>query len=239
MNKTKLAVALDFSSLLDADRLIISLGEAPVVYKVGLELFLSAGPEWVRRLTESGKSVFLDLKFHDIPNTVAKSVFMANELGVEYTTVHLSGGPRMFDEIAKQNRNRKLKVLGVSVLTSFDEAEWSQVASAVSGLTISTSPEKSVASLVAMNTQIPKSREGLDGVVCSPFEIPIVKSFDSDLFVTVPGIRPSGQDKGDQRRVMTPEEASQRGAHMIVVGRPITKDANPAKVTRDILLALG
>lgn len=243
--KTQLVVALDFSNPLDADRLLISLGEAPVIYKVGLELFMAAGPEWVKRLTEAGKKIFLDLKFYDIPNTVAKAVSMACNLNVDYTTVHLSGGPRMFEEIQKQNPQKKLKILGVSVLTSFDDDEWSKVVGAIAGSNHESKSteslsltQKSAYQLAEYILQSKKQQQGtqiLDGIVCSPFEIEVFNKKNPDLFLMVPGIRPLGSPQGDQKRVMTPQEASKLGANAIVVGRPITKDSEPAKVVQKIL----
>lgn len=228
--KTELAVALDFATGSQASKLLQDLKGLPVVYKVGLELFCAVGPDWVKARVEEGYRIFLDLKMHDIPNTVAKAALRAQELKVEMATFHLAGGPKMIraarDEMEK--KGDAPKILGVSVLTSFDQDTWDEVAYAVSGS--KSKIEESVKRLVSQ-----ARFWGADGVVCSPQELKLVRKLDPMLYTVVPGIRPRGSAKGDQARVLTPLEAAKAGAHLIVVGRPITEAKNPRDAVERIL----
>lgn len=222
--KTDLAVALDFPSVGQAEELLTNLEGLPVVYKIGLELFLVAGPTWVKNLAASGLRIFLDLKFYDIPNTVARAVSQAASMGVEFTTVHLMGGKKMFDTLEMAP-----KILGVSVLTSFSEGEWNENVMKVARepLTI----EQSILNGAALAD----SHSKIFGLVCSPKEIAPIRKLYPNLFLLVPGIRPEGSSTDDQARTMTPAEAAKAGASMIVVGRPITKASNPRLITEQIL----
>ncbi len=225
---TELAIALDFPDSATADRLICDLGELPVIYKVGLELFLGAGPEWVKAHCTRGKRIFLDLKFYDIPNTVAAAVAQAASLGVEFTTVHLSGGRKMLDALKVAP-----KVLGVSVLTSFSEEDWYE-----NSLRISERPHgipQAVQNLAGLAAQ----HSAVFGMVCSAHEVKWIKGAYPNLYTVVPGIRPVGVPSQDQARVMTPKEAALAGASAIVVGRPITQSQDPKKIVEQILNDIG
>ncbi len=240
--RTDLVVALDYSKKELAEALMHTLKDYPLIYKVGLELFLSAGPDWVKELTSKGVRVFLDLKFHDIPNTVGHAVLQASQLGAEFTTIHLAGGKQMMDEIETKFREAELsgkpvkraKVLGVTVLTSFKEADWIANVSHMAKLTSIRSIEETVMRFATLANDHP----ALHGLVCSPNEIAAIRSKFPKLFLMVPGIRPEGTSAHDQNRVMTPRDASSLGASAIVVGRPITQAADPLKIVETILKEL-
>ena len=237
--RTDLVVALDFKLKEQAQVLMESLTGLPVIYKVGLELFLSAGPEWVKSLTAKGTRIFLDLKFHDIPNTVGMAVLQASQLGAEFTTVHLLGGKQMLDEILTKQKEAsqageakfQSKVLGVSVLTSFKEEDWIANVSHVAKLSSVRSIEESVMRFATLANDHPV----VSGMVCSPKEIDPIRLKYPELYLMVPGIRPEGFAANDQSRVMTPRDASNLGASAIVVGRPIIQAENPRKVAEEII----
>jgi orotidine-5'-phosphate decarboxylase len=216
---TELIVALDAPTAAAAEKLIDQLEGLPVIYKVGLELFVAEGPAWVvKRLTSRGLRVFLDLKLHDIPNTVAKATESAGRLGVELLTVHLAGGRKMLEAAAAVPKRPKL--LGVTVLTSFDENGWSEVTQALAVTPASTTT--SVRGLFALAQDV-----NLDGVVCAKPELALL---ERPMLTVVPGIRPAGAPAQDQGRVATPSEARDAGARAIVVGRPITQAREPKEV---------
>ena len=232
---TELIVALDFSDASRALELVRALRSLPVIYKVGSELFLTAGPDFVRELVRGGSRVFLDLKFHDIPNTVGKSARQATALGVDMFTLHLSGGSAMVRAAALalgEIHGKKPRILGVSVLTSLDDELWGDVTSAIAGARVSV--EQSVESLV-------RSAEswGIDGVVCSAREVGAIRREHPSLSAVVPGVSPGGTQAGDQSRVATPEEASAAGASAIVVGRPVIQASDPREAARAILDSLS
>ncbi len=237
--QTELAVALDFSTVALAEKLISDLRGLPVIYKVGLELFLSAGPDWVKRFASRGNRIFLDLKFHDIPNTVAKAVIQASGLGAEFTTIHLSGGKDMLNEIEIQmkqaeiatSRPTSIRVLGVTVLTSFKEEAWIANVSNTAKLTAVRPLEDAVMHFASLAASHP----AVSGIVCSAKEVSMIREKHKDLYLMVPGIRNKGESTHDQSRVMTPAEAMAAGASAIVVGRPITQAADPRQVTESIL----
>lgn len=234
---TELIVALDVSTSAQALKIISELKGLSVIYKVGSELFLSEGPKWVKDRVKEGCRIFLDLKFHDIPNTVSKAALQAQEMGVEMFTLHLAGGPKMIqatrDELEKNSKRLgQPKILGVSVLTSFDQQTWDDVSFAVSEKP--SKIEKSVKRLVAQARYW-----GVDGVVCSPHELKTVHGVDPILYTVVPGVRPRGTKAGDQARVTTPKEAATLGASAIVVGRPITESKTPRTVVEKILKELA
>jgi orotidine-5'-phosphate decarboxylase len=232
----ELIIALDFADGAQALKLIEETKEYSPIYKVGSELFLAVGPEWVRARVTEGCRIFLDLKFHDIPNTVAKASVQACDLGVEMFTLHLVGGPKMIEAVkfemnlwAEKKKTEKLpKVLGVSVLTSFDQPTWDEVSFAVSDK--SSKIQDSVKRLVSQ-----ARFWGVDGVVCSPHELPIVRELDRFLYTVVPGIRPTGSKADDQARKMTPKKAKALGANAVVVGRPI-KEAKSSKAMVEKIL---
>jgi orotidine-5'-phosphate decarboxylase len=202
-------------------------------------LFLAAGPDWVRRQTSMGRRIFLDLKFHDIPNTVGQAVVQTARLGAEFTTVHLSGGKKMLDEIDVRLQEAvisgqivtKPRVLGVTVLTSFHEEEWIANVSHMAKVTAVRNIEESVMHFAALAHDHP----AVAGVVCSPKEMDSIRSKHPGMFTMVPGIRPKGSSLHDQSRVMTPAEASAARASAIVVGRPITQAADPRVAAEQIL----
>jgi orotidine-5'-phosphate decarboxylase len=228
---TELIVALDYSKTDQALALTEGLKGLPVIYKVGFELFLQDGPAFVRELVHRHHRVFLDLKFHDIPNTVAQAAKQAAFLRVEMLTLHLAGGSQMIKAVKSeidQIPEIRPKILGVSVLTSFDESRWAEVTKSLTGHTAFV--EDSVKGIVK-NAQ----NWGCDGVVCSPLEVAAIRRSHPDLTLVVPGIRPTGSESQDQSRVMTPFQAKLAGASMLVVGRPITQAKEPRLVVENIL----
>lgn len=233
MNKpTELAVALDFDRVSEAESMIEVLSGLPVIFKVGLELFTVAGPEWVRGLTSRGCRVFLDLKLHDIPNTVTKAILQIDRMGVEFTTIHLVGGRKMLDQIHRElPASSNLKILGISVLTSFSEEEWVSNTE----LMAQTGSARGVHESVMRFAELANEHAAISGMVCSPHEIQAIRKTHPELYLMVPGIRPEGSEKNDQERVMTSAEASRAGASAIVVGRPIIRSANPRKTAERIL----
>ncbi|MDR3608497.1 MAG: orotidine-5'-phosphate decarboxylase [Oligoflexia bacterium] len=232
---TDLIVALDYARADAAMALVEKLGAQPVVYKVGFELFLAGGLDLVRELVHRKKRVFLDLKFHDIPNTVAKAAQQAARLHVEMFTIHLAGGSQMVravaDALAEIDQIRP-KILGVSVLTSFDDVRWAEVTQALTGHAVDVS-----ASVLGLTEHA--VFWGADGVVCSAVELPLIRESHPNLYTVVPGIRPVGSPVNDQARVMTPAQAREAGANAIVVGRPITEAADPRAAVESILKELS
>ena len=226
---TKLFVPLDVPDAVAAERIADALRGLPVSLKVGSELFLAGGPDIVKRLQGKGFGIFLDLKFHDIPNTVESAVRQAAGLGVDFCTLHLSGGRKMLEAAAKAKG--KTRLLGVTVLTSFNDADWGDLGERVG--TGASSVARSVEKLAAFAVEC-----GLDGVVCSAHELPVVRKAGASLYTMVPGIRPAGAATGDQARVVTPKEAKALGAKGIVVGRPITQAADPRQAAESVLAEL-
>jgi orotidine-5'-phosphate decarboxylase len=223
--KSQVFVALDYPTAAAAWPLIDQLNPQQCGLKVGKELFTAAGPEFVRELVRRGFKVFLDLKFHDIPNTVAKAVRTAAELGVWMVNVHASGGSRMMIAAreALADFPQPPLLIAVTVLTSMAAEDLAEL-----GVTIPVAQQ--VQQLAALAAQ-----SGLDGVVCSAHEAAQLKAqFGSDFVLVTPGIRPAGSEAGDQRRVMTPEQAAAHGIEVLVIGRPITQAADPAAVLQAI-----
>ncbi|GGG48881.1 orotidine 5'-phosphate decarboxylase [Pseudohongiella nitratireducens] len=214
----RIIVALDYDNADKAIAMVHQLDPARCRVKIGKELFTYAGPDLVRQVQDKGFEVFLDLKFHDIPNTVRKACAAAADLGVWMLTVHASGGEEMMlaarEGVAGAEHAPKL--VAVTVLTSMQESDLSQ-------LGISRSLEEQVMRLASLSQQ-----SKMDGVVCSAKEVVELRKLLSENFALVtPGIRPSGSASGDQKRVMTPREAIQSGSNYLVVGRPITQARNP------------
>lgn len=231
---TELIVALDFPRADRAIDFIDQLKDLPVIYKVGLELFLAGGPELVRELVHRKYRVFLDLKFHDIPRTVAKAAKQGALLHVEMITIHLAGGGHMIKEVADEFQEMPLlrpKIIGVSVLTSFDDVRWAEVTKSLTGHAVSTTD--SVLGLVDNSAPY-----GIDGIVCSPLELQDIRSRFPGLYTVVPGVRPAGSSHNDQARTATPAYAREMGAHAIVVGRPITQSQEPRVTVEGILKEL-
>ena len=227
----EIIVALDFPAADRALDLVDDLGEAGTFYKVGLELYMRAGPSVVEELRDRGKSVFLDLKLHDIPNTVAKAVTAATDPAVQMTTVHASGGTAMLaaaenaaHEQAAMLRAEAPLVLAVTVLTSMDDDNLAE-------LGIAGSVQEQVLRLAKLATGA-----GLRGLVCSPREIEMLRAeLGDDVQLVTPGIRPELSKADDQKRTMTPAEAIQAGANWLVIGRPITGAADPKAAAIGIL----
>jgi orotidine-5'-phosphate decarboxylase len=221
----RIVVALDYPETRPALELAARLDPAACRLKVGKELFTAAGPELVRALVGRGYGVFLDLKFHDIPNTVAAACRAAADLGVWMLNVHASGGRRMMEaarEAVDKSMHRPM-LIGVTVLTSMDEAELREIG-------VARSPREQVLHLAGLVQQ-----SGLDGVVCSAQEAAELRDrFGPGFALVTPGIRPAGTDAGDQSRIMTPARAIRSGADYLVVGRPITQAADPPAALRSI-----
>ncbi len=230
MDSKRVIVALDFPDAGEALAAAARLDPSLCRVKVGKELFVSAGPAVVSRLQERGFEVFLDLKFHDIPNTVAGACRAAARLGVWMVNVHASGGAAMMRSAreAVSAFARPPLLIGVTILTSLSDAELGEVGLAG---TAAQNVER-LARLAAAS--------GLDGVVCSAEEAPLLRGALGAGFVTVtPGIRLAGGAKGDQTRVVTPEEAVRRGAHYLVIGRPVTQSPDPAATLQQIARSLA
>ncbi|GAB4362361.1 MAG: orotidine-5'-phosphate decarboxylase [Gammaproteobacteria bacterium] len=226
MNGPIVIVALDFRSSDAALSLVERLDPARCRVKVGKELFTSAGPDFVRRLVDYGFDVFLDLKYHDIPNTVANACAAAADLGVWMLNIHALGGRAMLEAArdALEGVNNRPFLIGVTVLTSHNESTLDEIG-------LNGSPIDNVLRLAALSESA-----GLDGVVCSPREVTTLREMHSSNFCLVtPGIRPSGVAYGDQWRVMTPAEAIRCGSDYLVIGRPITQAVDPMGVLQTIV----
>ncbi|MER5004362.1 orotidine-5'-phosphate decarboxylase [Atlantibacter hermannii] len=226
-----IVVALDYDNRDKALAFVDRIDPQDCRLKVGKEMFTLFGPQLVRDLQGRGFDVFLDLKFHDIPNTTAKAVAAAAELGVWMVNVHASGGARMMqaarDALTPFAKDAPL-LIAVTVLTSMEASDLADI-----GITLS--PAEHAERLARLTQQC-----GLDGVVCSAQEAVRFKSELGRSFQLVtPGIRPEGSDAGDQRRIMTPQQAQQAGVDYMVIGRPITQSTNPSQTLRDILTGLG
>jgi orotidine-5'-phosphate decarboxylase len=226
MQDPKVLVALDYADLQQCMSFVDGLEPSSCRLKVGKEMFTLFGPELVKALHHKGFEVFLDLKFHDIPNTVAKAVAAAAELGVWMVNVHASGGRRMMEAAKAALQpygDKRPKLIAVTVLTSMEQAD-------LQDLGIELSPQQQVERLASLTQQC-----GLDGVVCSAHEATALKSLlGEDFLLVTPGIRPSGSEQGDQRRIMTPVEAIAAGSDYLVIGRPITQAASPKQVLQQI-----
>ena len=226
----KIIVALDFPDLKSTLDLAEKLDPTLCRVKVGKELFTQVGPEVIHRLHDLGHAIFLDLKFHDIPNTVANACAAAADLGVWMINVHASGGRRMMtaakEKLANKGKDIPL-LIAVTVLTSSSQQELNEI-----GITVT--PEEQVKRLATLTRD-----SGLDGVVCSAQEAKALQSLTGSEFKLVtPGIRPAGVDAGDQRRICTPVEAINNGADYLVIGRPITQAVDPVAVLRQMVSAL-
>jgi len=226
MNDPKVVVALDFDKKQDALSFVDKIQPTDARLKVGKEMFTYFGPEFVKQLTGKGFDVFLDLKFHDIPNTVAKAVTAAADLGVWMVNVHASGGSQMMTK-AKQALDNygddAPLLIAVTVLTSMGQED-------LHGLGINKTPAEQVNFLANLTKQ-----SGLDGVVCSAWEAEQLKSdLGKEFKLITPGIRPAGSAQDDQQRIMTPKQAIDVGVDYLVIGRPITKAADPQLVLQQI-----
>jgi orotidine-5'-phosphate decarboxylase len=222
MSGNPIIVALDVDSAEEARGLVKRLGASIGFYKVGMELYAAAGMEFVRELLGQGKDVFLDMKFYDIGETVRRAVAQVARTGARFLTVHGSGG--VMRAAAAGRGDAALKLLAVTVLTSFDEQDLADL-----GYPCACSE------LVAM--RVGKSMEaGMDGLVCSPLEVASVRRLAGPAAILVtPGVRSAGASKGDQKRVATPAEAVRDGADYLVMGRQITRAADPAAEVARVL----
>jgi orotidine-5'-phosphate decarboxylase len=224
--RDRLIVALDVSSLAAAREIVGAVGESAHIYKVGKQLFTAEGPAIVRDLAASGHKVFLDLKFHDIPNTVASAVAEAAKLGVAMLTVHASGGGKMLRAAVEAASKAETPpwILAVTVLTSMEDSDLPGV-----GVRGTVTDQTLRLATLALT-------DGCDGIITSAHEIREIRSeLGDDFAIVTPGVRPPGSARGDQARVVTPAEAIAAGATHIVVGRPITAAPDPASAARNIL----
>jgi orotidine-5'-phosphate decarboxylase len=228
--RERLIVALDVSTAAAAQKIVSAVGDSARTYKVGMQLYTAEGPALVRDLVTSGRRVFLDLKFHDIPNTVSAAVREAAELGVNMLTIHAAGGSRMLRTAVDAARavNPALLVLGVTVLTSLDQNAVEEI-----GFHGALSDEVLRLAKLAL-------AGGCHGVVASARETARVRAeLGSNFAIVNPGIRPAGAAHADQARVVTPAEAIAAGASYIVVGRPITEAPDPSAAAQKILAQIG
>ena len=232
--KDRLIVALDAPTLEVAEQWLFELKGIIHYYKVGLELFTAHGWKAVNLVKNHGGRVFLDLKLHDIPNTVSRTLAAVCEHEVDMVNVHALGGfemMRMAREAVEKyssGRVKKPQLIAVTVLTSHDQKSLSRE------LRVRGSIKHEVLHLAGL-----AKKAGLDGIVCSPEETAWVRrKFKEDFLIVTPGIRPEGADKGDQKRIYTPEKAMKAGSDQIVVGRPITQAANPKEAALEILAAI-
>ena len=226
----KLIVALDVSTAAAAQKIVAAVGNSALTFKVGMQLYTAQGPQLVRDLVASGRRVFLDLKYHDIPNTVASAVHEAAQLGVSMLTVHAAGSGKMLRAAVDAARatSPALLVLAVTVLTSLDENDLEKV-----GFRGTVRDEVLRLSALAL-------ANGCQGIVASAREASTLRAeLGQDFALVTPGVRPAGTGHGDQVRVVTPAEAIAAGANYIVVGRPITEAADPAAEARAILAQIG
>jgi orotidine-5'-phosphate decarboxylase len=214
--KDKIIVALDLPSVAAARNLISTLGPEVSWYKIGLQLFSFGGPAFVQEVKASGAKVFLDLKFHDIPNTVQAAVESACALGVDMLTIHLSGGSDICQAAVKGRGSNSTLLLGVTVLTSQTEATLSEIG-------INRSMTQQVISLATL-----AKTTGITGLIASPLELEALrKEFGKAFVIVTPGVRPTWSAAGDQKRFTTPAEAIKLGADYLVIGRPITASPDP------------
>ena len=231
MTETPIVVALDFDNKFNALQLIDKLDPSMCRLKVGKEMFTLFGPQLVKEIHDRGFDLFLDLKFHDIPNTVAKAVTAAAEMGVWMVNVHASGGLAMMEAARRAllpyGDNAPL-LIAVTVLTSMSDDELKLIG-------VAGSAEDQVRRLARLT-----QKAGLDGVVCSARESSMLKAeLGADFKLVTPGIRPAGSDAGDQKRIMTPAEAMAAGSDYLVIGRPITQAADPLATLQAIHQSLA
>lgn len=231
MADDRLIVALDVSTMDAMKSIVSSLGDSVSFYKVGMELFYAEGDQTVRYLQEHGKHVFLDLKLHDIPNTVAHGVSSLTRLGANLITIHGQGGPIMMKaaaeaahESAEKLGIERPKLLAITVLTSFDDESWTSIGG-----------QLPIADQVIRLAKLAKE-SGMDGVVCSALEAKMIReACGPDFLIVTPGIRPSFAATNDQKRIATPSIALQDGASRLVIGRPITQAEHPQEAVRLII----
>lgn len=236
MSKEKIIVALDVETGKEAREIIRELGGAVGAFKIGLQLFTAEGAKFVREIVESGAKVFLDVKYHDIPNTVAKASIEAARLGVWMFNLHALGGGEMMRrtinevrEVCEKENINQPKIIAVTILTSSNQTTLSEMG-------IETQIETEVLKLAKLTAE-----SGLDGVVASPLETAKIRAeiFDQNFLIVTPGIRPDFSLADDQKRIMTPAEAVTAGANYLVIGRPITSAENRLSAVQKILQELA
>ncbi len=232
IQKNPIYCAIDTKAVEVASRLAARVKDHVGGLKLGLEFFMANGPQGVREVAKAGGlPFFLDVKLHDIPNTVAGAVSSILPLGPHLVTIHTSGGPAMMEAAARaasKGGADRPKLIGVTVLTSLDDADLKAV-----GVTRSSTDQVVALAKLAKDC-------GLDGAVCSPLEVAALRAAcGSDFTLVVPGIRPAGGDVGDQKRVMTPKQGLDAGADVLVIGRPITQADDPADAARTIASDIG
>ena len=226
MSDPRIIVALDFATAAEANRLVETLGEAVSFYKVGLELYTAAGMGFVQSLIGQGKQVFLDLKLYDIGETVKRAVAVAADSGVSLLTVHAV--PQVMRAAVEGRGGSRLRILGVTVLTSLDDADLR-----------ADGHHLSAAELVDLRVRNAVAA-GVDGIVCSPLETARVRAITGPgMLIVTPGVRLAAAEVGDQKRVATPAQALADGASHLVIGRPITRAADPAAAARAILAEIA
>jgi orotidine-5'-phosphate decarboxylase len=222
-NRDRLIIALDVATKRQALDLVKQLSGAVSFFKIGLQLYTALGPEIIAAVKEAGANIFLDLKLHDIPNTVARAVEAAGKLGVQMLTVHLSGGRKMI-EAAVSEKSSAMMLLGVTVLTSSNAETLREIG-------IDSPVEAQVLRLASLGTAAQ-----IDGFVASPQELKALRARLGDkVKLVIPGVRPAWSGPGDQKRFMTPRDALQNGADYLVIGRPITAHPRPLEAVEKIL----
>lgn len=229
--KEKLVLALDVKTIEEAEKIVVELKDYVGVFKVGKELFTAEGPEVFKMIKKHNGKIFADLKYHDIPNTVANAARVLVRHGVEIFNVHACGGSEMIrktaeaiEDEAKKLNIKKPEFLAVTVLTSLSDEDLKEIK-------ISMTAKEYVLELATL-----AKNSGADGVVCSPWEIEMLKEKLGEKFITLtPGIRPVWSEKGDQKRIMTPKQAVEKGTDYIVIGRPIRTAENRVEAAKKVL----
>ena len=220
-----LILALDLETREEALELLDQLSDSVEWVKIGLQLFTAYGPDFVKEVAKRNYRIFLDLKLHDIPNTVAKAVQSIAQLPVELLTLHAAGGPEMIEwaNQARLEHAPKLKLLAVTVLTSMSSEQ-------LQALNVQVSAEEQVLHLAKKSLEA-----GAQGLICSPLELPALRDqFGNDPLIVTPGIRPKGSDSNEQKRVMTPSAAAKAGSNYIIVGRPILQAEDPLLTAKNV-----
>lgn len=226
MNNDPVIIALDFDSARAADKLVVSLGDSQSFYKVGMELYAAAGMDYVRSLVDHGKRVFLDMKYYDIGETVKRAVAVAAGSGAEFLTIH--GVGQVMRAAIEGRGNSPMKLLAITVLTSFDQQDVRELGY-----------DCALADLVGQRVRL-AMRAGVDGIVGSPLEARAIRAEAGPAAILVtPGVRSRGAAAGDQKRVATPAEAVRDGADYVVVGREVTRSADPSAALAAIRAELG
>ncbi len=222
--KKKLAFALDVTDIKQAQKIVDEISGLDIIIKVGYVLFIKGGNSFIKDLKNKNFEVFLDLKLHDIPNTVYNGVSAAKDLGIDYLTLHTLGGPDMLVRAVEAKENSDLKLLGVTILTSHREDYIDYIGS------------RYTIDELALKLAKTGIELGLDGIVCSANEVKKIKNeIKKQFLAVVPGIRPEGGESDDQSRISTPKAAIESGADILVIGRPILRAKDKRKVIQDIL----